>query len=492
MAQVAYIEEMHEEIENYAREFKLDFFDTIFEVLDYKQMTEVAAFGGFPVRYPHWRFGMAYDRLQKSSTYGLSQIYELVINNDPCYAYLLEGNSLVIQRLVMAHVLAHCDFFKNNSFFEHTNRKMIDEMANHATRIRRYTEKYGEDTVETFIDVCLSLENLIDPHSPFIKRIREESPEDEAPPEKETNENIRPYMKTFLKQMDSSAKDKKEDSKEKPEQQRIPREPRRDVLGFLLEEAPLEGWQRNVLEIIRDEAYYFAPQGMTKIMNEGWATYWHSRIMTEKALTDAHVIDYAEVTSGVTAASPTQLNPYRLGVALFRDIEQRWDTGRFGKEWRECQDMAQKANWDRHLGLGQEKIFQVRRCYNDVTFIDEFFTEEFCRENKFFNFGYNANKDQWEIESRRFREIKNKLLFMLTNSGNPFIYVVDANYKNRGELLLQHRHEGIGLKQDEARSTLENLQKMWSRPVNIRTKSDDEKNVVMGYDGTTHAETEEK
>ena len=133
-------------------------------------MNEVAAFGGFPVRYPHWRFGMEFEQLSKSYDYGLSKIYEMVINNDPAYAYLLEGNSLVDQKMVMAHVLGHVDFFKNNYFFSKTNRRMIDGMANHATRVRRHIERLGIEKVESFIDSCLSLENLIDPMSPFIAR----------------------------------------------------------------------------------------------------------------------------------------------------------------------------------------------------------------------------------------------------------------------------------------------------------------------------------
>jgi stage V sporulation protein R len=151
------LKEIKYEIEDHARSYGLDFFKVIFEVLDYRELNEVAAYGGYPCRYPHWRFGMEYDRLSKSHTYGLSKIYEMVINNDPCYAYLLKCNNLVDQKLVMAHVYAHCDFFKNNSYFNHTNRKMVDEMANHATRIQRYVDRYGTDRVESFIDCCLSL-----------------------------------------------------------------------------------------------------------------------------------------------------------------------------------------------------------------------------------------------------------------------------------------------------------------------------------------------
>ena len=150
--------------------YGLDFYDTIFEVLDYDELSEIAALGGFPTRYPHWRFGMEYQQLSKGYRYGLQKIYEMVINNDPCYAYLLRCNQMVDQKLVMAHVYGHNDFFKNNIWFSQTNRKMMDETANHGNRIRSYMDRYGEETVENFIDSCLSLENLIDIHSPLIKR----------------------------------------------------------------------------------------------------------------------------------------------------------------------------------------------------------------------------------------------------------------------------------------------------------------------------------
>ena len=114
-----------------------------FEMLDVDHMNQVAAYCGFPQRYPHWRFGMEYERLQRSHRYGLGKIYEMVINNDPCYAYLLNDNAVVDQKTVMAHVYGHCDFFKNNFAFAHTNRKMMDKMANHGTRVRRYIDRYG-------------------------------------------------------------------------------------------------------------------------------------------------------------------------------------------------------------------------------------------------------------------------------------------------------------------------------------------------------------
>ena len=179
---------LKEEIEGYARGYGLDFYETIFEVIDADDLNEIAAYGGFPTRYPHWSFGMSYEELRKGYDYGLSKIYEMVINNDPCYAYLMRSNHTVDQKLVMAHVYGHCDFFKNNAYFAHTNRKMMDEMANHGARIRRYVEKYGEDEVEKFVDRCMSIDDLIDVHSVAIRR-REPASRYDFTPESEEGDD---------------------------------------------------------------------------------------------------------------------------------------------------------------------------------------------------------------------------------------------------------------------------------------------------------------
>jgi stage V sporulation protein R len=220
----------------------------------------------------------------------------------------------------------------------------------------------------------------------------------------------------------------------------------------------------------------------TKIMNEGWATYWHSRIMTTRALKDDELIDYADAASGVTAMGPGQLNPYKLGVELYRHIEDRWNTGRFGKEYDECSSLDGRAKWDKKLGLGRKKLYEVRRMHNDVTFLDEFFTEDFCREQKFFTYKENRRTGRLEIEGREFSKIKQQILQQLSNFGQPFIYVVDANYLNRSELLLGHRHEGVDLKMDYARDTLRNVERIWRRPVSILTVLDD-KPKRLRFDG---------
>lgn len=481
-----YLRDIQQEIEGYARDFGLDFFPIIYEVLDYKTMNEVAAYGGFPTRYPHWRFGMDYEQLSKSYEWGMSKIYEMVINTNPSYAYLLEGNSIVDQKTVMAHVSGHVDFFKNNYFFSKTNRKMIDGMANHAALVRRHMARLGQEVVEDFIDTCLSLENLIDPMSPFIVRKRdaakdaEEGDGDDVP-----RLRAKQYMDKFINPPEFlEAQRRKRDEEKKKQKRRFPEEPQRDILLFLIQHAPLESWQRDVLEIVRDEAYYFVPQAMTKIMNEGWASYWHSKILTEKALTASEIIDYADACSGVLATSPGRLNPYKLGIELFRNIEDRWNKGRFGKEWEECDSMDAKRDWDRRLGLGRRKIFEVRKLYNDVTFIDEFFTLEFCIEQKFYTFGFSERSGNWEIMSREFKKVKDAMLRQLTNRGQPFIVVEDGNFENRSELLLRHQHEGVDLDMAQARDTLRNLYKVWTRPVSLLTRVEGKGKILRCDDAT--------
>lgn len=484
------LEDLRKEIEGYARGFGLDFFETVFEILSYDELNMVAAYGGFPTRYPHWRWGMDYEQLSKGYEYGLSKIYELVINNDPCFAYLLEANAEVDQKLVMAHVYGHCDFFKNNFSFRHTNRRMIDEMANHATRVRRWIDKIGVEKVEDFIDRCLSLENLIDQHAPHIRRNPDPKLAEEQAKLNERVEGIkvdREYMRGYINPREFVDQQRRKVEEEKQKAKRFPERPQRDVLNFLLENAPLEEWERDILAIVREEAYYFAPQGQTKIMNEGWASYWHSTIMTTRALKDHEIIDYADHHSGTMGTQPGALNPYKLGIELFRDIEDRWNKGRFGKDWDECDDLRARRSWDKKLGLGRQKIFEVRKHYNDITFIDEFLTPEFAIEQKLFVYGFNEKRNSWEIMDREFRKVKNKLLQKLTNFGQPVIEVVDANDENRGELRLAHKHDGLDLKGDYARETLKNVQSLWRRPVNLVTKVEG-KGVMLRFDGQSHSD----
>jgi stage V sporulation protein R len=509
-----YLAQEQAKIEVLAREAGLDFFPTFFEMLPYDQINEVAAYGGFPTRYPHWRFGMEYEQLSKSTEYGLSKIYELVINNNPAVAYLLEGNSLTDQKLVMCHVYGHVDFFKNNFSFRSTDldvtgpvvspvgggaaydpdRRWVDKMANHGSVVRRIVDRYGIERVEELIDHCLSLENLIDPWSPFVVRhsaATESEDDEDAQQEVEVPRlKAKEYMESFI-----NPEEYLQEQREKLEAERatkrgkFPKEQQRDVLAFLIEHAPLDRWERSILSIIREEAYYYLPQMQTKIMNEGWASYWHSRLMTEKVCDASEILDYADNNAAVLSTSGGRLNPYKLGVELFRNIEERWNKGQFGKEWESVDNLDRKASWDQHLGLGRQKIFEVRALYNDVTFIDEFLTPEFAIQQKLFSFEWSARNERYEIHTRKFKEVKEKLLFQLTNMGNPFIYVEDANYKNRGELLLTHEHRGVDLRQDYCREAMRALQRLWKRPVVLRSTKES-KAVIYRFDGKEHTSTD--
>ena len=452
-----------------ARSYGLDFFDTIFELIAYDQLNEVAALSGFPIRYPHWRFGMEYERLVKGHTYGLSRIYELVINSDPCYAYLMETNPMVDQKLVMVHVYAHCDFFKNNVYFSRTNRHMINQMANHGTRVRRYIDRWGFDAVESFIDAVLSIEDLIDPHWITAERQPRTTDEPEEHPPSVRRIPSKEYMDDFVNPREYLDQQRRKLEEEQSRRRRFPDRPERDVLYFLMEHAPLERWQRDVIGMVREESYYFAPQARTKIMNEGWASYWHSRIMTERILSDAEVVDYADHNAAVFAMMPGTFNPYKVGVELWRDIEARWDRGQFGKEYDECDDHEERQNWDKKAGLGRQKIFEVRALHNDVTFIDTFLTAEFCNCHQLFVSRFNERTRQYEIADRDFDKIKAQLLWQLTNLGQPIIRVEDGNFENRGELLLNHDHQGVDLDLGYAEGTLMNIRKIWGRPVSVHT-----------------------
>ena len=475
-----------DQIQALARGYGLDFFEVVYEMVTYEEMNMLAAFGGFPTRYPHWRFGMEYVEMQKSYEYGLSKIYEMVINTDPSYAYLLDNNLVVDQKLVMAHVYGHVDFFKNNLWFAPTNRRMLDQMANHASKVRQLMDAHGQTEVEAFIDMALSIDNLIDPHLPHIQRRRDVSEDELEAAEADGRvgklRTERSYMEPHINPPEFLKAQRDKKAQELAKLRKYPEEPVRDVLGFLMQHAPLPRWKQELLQIIRDEAYYFAPQGQTKIMNEGWATYWHTHMMTRDILSDAEVIDYADHHSGTVYQAPGRLNPYKMGVELYRHIEERWNKGRFGKDWLDCTDPREQARWDTGAMLGRQKIFEVRKTHNDITFLDTFLTADFCREQGFFTTTFDPKSREWVIDSHEFLDVKRQLLQMLASRGTPRVFVVDANAFNRSELLLMHQHEGLDIQLDWASVTLANLVGIWGRAVHLDTRVDGQP-IRLTHDG---------
>jgi stage V sporulation protein R len=227
-------------------------------------------------------------------------------------------------------------------------------------------------------------------------------------------------------------------------------------------------------------------------MNEGWASYWHSTLMTNYILNADELITYCDHHSGTLASSPGRLNPYKVGIELLRDIERRWNTGRYGPEYDACDDMQARRNWGKEKAPqgrvvgrgspGREKIFQVRAIYNDVTFLDEFLTPEFVEDQNLFHYRYDPASGRMVVVNRDFRKIKQQMLFMLTNHARPYIYVLDGNYRNRGELYLGHHHNGVDLDIRYAQETLKAIQAIWQRPVHIHALIDDEP-ILFSYDG---------
>lgn len=478
------LEEARQRIEALARGHGLDFFDTRFVMCSYEEINMLAAYGGFPTRYPHWRFGMDYLQMQKSYEYGLSKIYEMVINTDPAYAYLMDCNLPVDQKLVMAHVYGHVDFFKHNAWFAHTDRRMLDRMADHAARVRAIMDAQGVDAVETFLEMCLSLETLIDPHAPHIQRRRADAPPPDAPRRLPASEYMDPHINPRdVLQAEQQRLDALRDTA-----RGLPDGPVHDVLGFILERAPLAPWQHALMRIVWTEAHYFAPQAMTKIMNEGWATTWHTKMMTEDILTDAEVVDYADHNAGTLAVRPGQLNPYALGVRLWRWIRERWDKGRFGPDWLAEDDPVARDRWDTGAGLGHDKLFEVRATHNDVTFLDTFLDEDFVRHHGMFSTTFDPRSQRWVVDGDAFRDIKRRVLQAVASKGTPRLRVLDDNAHNRGELLLHHPHEGLDLDLAEADRVLANLATLWTRPVHLQTVLDEVPNTLT-HDGTALTQT---
>ncbi len=470
------LEGLRGEARRLAEEAGLDPWEVTFGVVDYDRINELSAYDGFPLRYPHWQFGMSYDYFRKRGAYSGWWTYELVLNTRPALAYLRASNTVVETKGVMVHVYAHVDFFRHNRWFSKTNRDMIRLMENHATRVERYMNQYGVEKVESFLDKVLSIQYNMDPHAPFIKRRwqakRSSKDEDEGNGLVEARRIPvkRDYMERFINPPEwvekRRARIRAELEEKKLREATELERPQKDLLQFLMKHGRLEDWQKDLIALVREESYYFVPQIQTKVMNEGWASYWESKIMAEFAGPN-EFLDHADMMSKVLGGSA--LNPYRLGKLIWGDIKERWDKGRFGREWELCKDKEKKEKWDTRAGLGMEKIFEVRRNYNDVTFIDEFFTEDLCERLNLFAYEYIPETGAYHITSRSFEDVKKKLLLRHTNLGKPTIKVVTGNYDNKGELLLIHEWNGIGLDGEDAKQVLKNIHAMWGRPVNLKT-----------------------
>jgi stage V sporulation protein R len=445
------------EIREIAERVGLDPYPVHFELVPASIMYEFGAYG-LPGRFSHWTHGRAYQQIKTQYDYGLSKIYELVINTNPAYAFLLENNSVLQNKLVAAHVLGHVDFFKNNAYFAHTNRSMLETVSINAERLRHYEFEHGTAAVERMLDAVLSIQEHIDanprlriaPHEVDGKKRQQRSPQ--------------PFDDIF--EMGEAKPEV-----EPPGPRKFPLEPEKDLLLFLADHAPdLEPWQRDVIQIVRAEQLYFLPQMQTKVMNEGWASFWHARILRELDLTDDEYVEFARLHSSVLSPSKRSVNPYYLGMKVFEDIERRWN--------EPTEEEREKLG--RQEGEGLAKVFEVRELDNDASFLRNYLTRDLVEELDLYL--YKLEGDRWVIAEKNWEIVRDTILAGMTNFGQPYIVVEDGDFRRSRELYLKHAHEGDDLDLEYAERTMKYLHQLWGRPVHLETHVEG-KQTVLTHEG---------
>lgn len=425
-----------QEIWDIAREMGLDPYPVTFESVPATVLYEFAAYL-IPGRMSHWSYGKAYHAMKTRYDYGLNKLYEMVINANPAYAFLLESNTDLENTFVRAHVMGHVDFFHHNQCFQHTSSDMLDVVSRHAERVRQYEFEVGREEVEKFLDAVLSLEEHVSPPGPQVHRTPKH-------PDQASVGFAAPASWDLLG----------DDPGERVRQVKANTHEEEDLLLFLMAESRhLEDWQRDVIGMVRDEMIYFWPQIRTKIMNEGWASYWHAAIMRELSLSDDDYVDFARLHSQVTAPMMYQVNPYALGYAIYCDLERR---------------------------EGKDAIFLARSVDDDVSFIRNYLTEEVALDLNLLVYG--AEQDRVVVKSRELERIRGQLVSDLVHGGIPVIHVNDGDFNQRGELYLIHRHEGVDLDFPYAERTLHYVQWIWGRPVHLETRTGN-KRIILSYDG---------
>ena len=439
----AQLEHWIERIWDRARAFGLDPYPTHFEIVPASIMYEFGAYG-LPGRFSHWTHGRAYHQMKTMYDHGLSKIYELVINSDPCYAFLMEANTPLENKLVVAHVLAHCDFFRHNAYFRRTNRQMVETASVNAERIRRYEFEHGTGAVEQFLDAVLSIEEHVDPVEEHATKADGER--DEKPTRRTTA-----YDDLFALDEASEAAPMRKARK------RFPVEPQRDLLSFLQENTPhLEDWQRDVIATVRQERLYFVPQVRTKILNEGWATLWHSRILRELELPDDEYSDFARLNASVAAPSRRSLNPYYVGMKLLELVERD----------------------------GKAPLMEIRRVESDVSFMRNYLDKKAVEELDLYLYEYEDGA--WKVVEKDWETVRDGIVQSLTTYGIPYIVVEDGDYRGNRELYLKHCFEGDALDVGYAEKTLVHVYGIWERAVHLETVID-ETPTVLTFDGERHS-----
>lgn len=446
------LEYWDEKIREKLDEFGLDCFPQIFEVCDEEQMLGYMSYHGMPAHYPHWSYGKAYERLKTMHRYGVTGLpYEMVINSNESVAYLMKNNSLCLQILTMAHVYGHNDFFKNNYTFKDTHPELtLSNVKSRAGRIREYTEDpgIGRDKVEAILDAAHAL-------SFSCRRnfgIRKVAPE----------EQVGRALAQSLPPADPYQGIHKKPEREAPDLHKVPLEPEADLLLFIRDHNPyLEDWAKDILTIVHQESQYFIPQMETKIMNEGWASFWHHRILNSLDLPQELALEFIVHHSQVVRPHPGSINPYFLGFKTWHDIVRRYDN-----------PTAEEIEiYGKPSGTGMEKIFAVREVDRDSSFLRQFLHQKLMRQLDMFHYRQKngdlvvdqvADNDSWQ-------SIKKTLLDGIGMNSVPVILIDDADYDQNRSLHLTHQFDGRELRVEDAEKTLSYLYQLWQRPVFFET-----------------------
>lgn len=438
------LEDWNKRIENKALELGLDFYPQEYEIIGFNEMLGYEAYVGMPSRYPHWSFGKAYEKSKTLYSLNLTGLpYEMVINSNPCLAYLMKDNTLLLQILTMAHVYGHNDFFKNNRLFkEGTKAKYSLEMFKlDADIIREYINSpgIGYEKVERILDASHAIRYNVGRVIGKKERSREEIQKS--------------LVEEYERKLDSRGilDDKKEITP--PDLDRIPIEPYDDVVGFIIKYGKLSDWEKDILKIVKRETEYFLPQVETKIMNEGWASYWHYTILNELHLEEGLHFEFLKRHNDVVAPILGGINPYYIGFKIFEDLDNRY---------------------------GREKIFEVREIERDASFLRRYLTLDLCKELNLFQYGKRnfdyvieevSDEDGWT-------KIRDQLAFTAGLGSIPYIRVIDLNTKDN-TLTLEHIYDGRELDIVYAKNTLKYLQSLWGYSVRLVTKTKENKEFII-------------
>jgi stage V sporulation protein R len=462
---IAELEMWNERIQALARDFGLDPYPQEFEICDQEQMLAYMVYSGMPSHYPHWSYGKNYEKLKTLYSYGISGLpYEMVINSNPSIAYLMRDNSLVLQVLTIAHVYGHNDFFKNNFTFKSTRAEFtVETFKAHADRVRRYMEdpSIGLEKVERLLDAAhaLSLQcrrNLA---------VRKETPEEEQQRRLEESSPAEDPFRSIHRRQEYVA----------PDLNKVPLYPEEDILIFIRDHNPhFSDWEKDLLTIAHEEAQYFIPQIETKIMNEGWASFWHKRVLETLELPQGMQIEFLVRHNQVLSPVPGGINPYHLGMKIWEDVERRWD---------HPTPEAEKEYGPRKKS-GREKVFEVREVERDSSFLRRYLTEELIRELNLFEYQSRGGERVVSrvADEENWREIKETLIRNVGTGTVPQIKIEDADYNNNRALFLRHHHDGRDLQLEYAEKTLQYLHQLWRREVLLETALNDKKSLLCFSD----------